>query len=102
MAVTIAQAHEACSRSFKCLCKALDTPERDHSLQIPLSSVVDEHGRFNVWAGNIGAHQLGRSSLDYRLREASQMRGEVIKLLQYLRLTLDDGKALRLLLVFKI
>jgi hypothetical protein len=31
----------------------------------------DELGRLRVWAANIGAHQSGQSSLDYRLRDAS-------------------------------
>jgi hypothetical protein len=43
---------------------------------------LDELGRLRVWASNIGAHQTGQSSLDYRLRDASHLKGETIKCLQ--------------------
>ncbi|OGE56037.1 hypothetical protein PENARI_c003G02827 [Penicillium arizonense] len=43
---------------------------------------LDELGRLRVWASNIGAHQTGQSSLDYRLRDASHLKGETIKILQ--------------------
>ncbi|KAJ5985298.1 hypothetical protein N7522_012494 [Penicillium canescens] len=43
---------------------------------------LDELGRLRVWASNIGAHQTGQSSLDYRLRDASHLKDETIKILQ--------------------
>ncbi|KAJ5189967.1 hypothetical protein N7472_008981 [Penicillium cf. griseofulvum] len=42
----------------------------------------DELGRLRIWAGNIGAHQTGLSSLDYRLRDASHLKSETVKILQ--------------------
>lgn len=92
MVSTIAEAVEVCSVSFSGLHKALQSAKSDSRSQIPLTCVTDQHGRFNVWAGNIGAHQHGRSSLDHRLRDASQIREEFVKVLQYLKETLDDGK----------
>lgn len=50
----------------------------------------DELGRLRVWAANIGAHQTGRSSLDYRLRDASNIRDQIIRLLKGLRRAFDD------------
>lgn len=50
----------------------------------------DELGRFKIWAANIGAHQIGRSALDFRLRDASHIRDEVLTLLGDLRRTLQD------------
>lgn len=50
----------------------------------------DELGRLRVWAANIGAHQTGRSSLDYRLRDASNIRDQVIRLLNAARRAFDD------------
>ncbi|KAF2029208.1 hypothetical protein EK21DRAFT_16079, partial [Setomelanomma holmii] len=41
-------------------------------------------GRFRIWAGNSGAHRGGRGSLDYKLREASIFRYQVLHLLQML------------------
>lgn len=42
---------------------------------------LDELGRLRVWSGNIGAHQTGQSSLDYRLRDASHLLEETTRLL---------------------
>jgi hypothetical protein len=50
----------------------------------------DELGRLRVWAANIGAHQSGQSSLDYRLRDASHLRTETTNLLNSLREALQD------------
>ncbi|KIV79449.1 hypothetical protein PV11_07011 [Exophiala sideris] len=50
----------------------------------------DELGRLRIWAANIGAHQSGQSSLDYRLRDASHIRNQTIKLLQRLRRVIRD------------
>lgn len=50
----------------------------------------DELGRLRVWAANIGAHQTGRSSLDYRLRDASNIRDQIIRLLKGIQRVFDD------------
>lgn len=50
----------------------------------------DELGRFKIWATNIGAHQIGSSSLDFRLRDASHIRDEVLILIEDLQRTLQD------------
>jgi hypothetical protein len=54
--------------------------------------IPDEFGRFKVWSSNIGAHRSGRSSLDYRLRDASHLRKRVLELLDDLKSSLNDGK----------
>ncbi|KAK3291886.1 uncharacterized protein B0H64DRAFT_408339 [Chaetomium fimeti] len=43
--------------------------------------IQDEQTKFKVWAGNIGAHKTGTGSLDYRLRDASPIKDQVIELL---------------------
>ncbi|KAJ5371653.1 hypothetical protein N7517_003659 [Penicillium concentricum] len=50
----------------------------------------DELGRLRIWAGNIGAHQTGQSSLDYRLRDASHLKNETMKILQRMVRVLQD------------
>ncbi|KAK5626599.1 hypothetical protein RRF57_002314 [Xylaria bambusicola] len=55
-----------------------------------LQKIRDEHTRFKIWSGNIGAHHVGMSSLDYRLRDSSHIRGQIIRLLQDLRSLLED------------
>lgn len=57
------------------------------------SKVQSEEARFKVWCGNIGAHQSGtRSSLEYRLRDASHIRKQVVRILISLSGSLVDGK----------
>ena len=53
-----------------------------HQDQVPKSLWEDELGRLRVWAANIGAHQVGPSSLDYRLRDASHIKAQVNRLLE--------------------
>lgn len=53
-----------------------------HSEEVPLQAWNDELGRLRVWAANIGADQRGQSSLDYRLRDASHIKDQVMSLLR--------------------
>lgn len=52
-----------------------------HQNEVPLPAWKDELGRLRLWAGNIGAHQTGQSSLEYRLRDASHITSQTIKIL---------------------
>ncbi|KAI1120638.1 hypothetical protein F5Y10DRAFT_257954 [Nemania abortiva] len=52
---------------------------------------LDEFSRFKLWTGNIGAHKKGRSSLDWRLRDASHLKTLVVDLLTDLKSTLQDA-----------
>ena len=58
-----------------------------------VSAWEDELGRLRIWAANIGAHQTGQSSLDFRLRDASHIHGQIIKLLESLLRKLQDTRA---------
>jgi hypothetical protein len=44
-----------------------------------------------MWVGNLGAHQGGAASLDYRLREAPHLREQVLYLLRDAAETLQDA-----------
>jgi hypothetical protein len=61
-----------------------------HDAEVPRSLWDDELGRLRVWAANIGAHQMGQSSLDYRLRDASHIKDQIIRLLERLQRLLVD------------
>lgn len=61
--------------AFKELLQALQAVEGN---RLSRGSVEDEISAFQVWAGTNGVHQKGRSSLDYKLQLASQVRGYVI------------------------
>ncbi|KAF9895259.1 hypothetical protein FE257_000161 [Aspergillus nanangensis] len=50
----------------------------------------EELVRLRVWAANIGAHQTEQSSLEYRLRDASDVKIQVTQLLRNLRNLLND------------
>ncbi|KAI1270285.1 hypothetical protein F5Y18DRAFT_9217 [Xylariaceae sp. FL1019] len=76
----------------RCL-EAFQAPLSDRS---PLNDAVrrrfqDEFARFKLWSGNIGAHRKGHSSLDWRLRDASNMKDLVTNLLVDLNQTLHDA-----------
>ena len=94
MSSSIARWHRACAERFETLCDACKDEEGQHEEeeQEHYRLFFDEHGRFNVWAGNIGAHQSGRVSLDFRLRDAGHIRDQVVSLLQYLSEILEEGK----------
>lgn len=91
-----------CLRGFMALRDALQDQEGPTGLANPTdltaaaltpSQVQSEEVRFKIWCGNIGAHQTGtRSSLDYRLRDASHIRKQVVRILASLSTSLVDGK----------
>lgn len=79
----------ACVGWFDELCRLL--PESDHTAR---PTIVDQLGRFKIWAGNIGAFQelSTPSSLEYRLREAPKVGAQVAELLYDLEETLQEGR----------
>lgn len=84
---TIASSVSDCLRSFEDFVFQIRHTDAEASNLIESSEVIDELGRFRVWAGNIGAHRKGLSSLDYRLRDASHIKSKV----QSLLCNLDDA-----------
>ncbi|KAF8535327.1 hypothetical protein BDD12DRAFT_797171 [Trichophaea hybrida] len=76
----IADAHAKCFLSFLELISAIENPVRDFQDQAPLKDVLEEFGKYKLWAGNVGAAHSGKRyqiSLDYRLREASFYKTQV-------------------------
>ncbi|PGH30734.1 hypothetical protein GX50_06496 [[Emmonsia] crescens] len=64
------------------------------SLEKFLPDLQDEYGRLRVWTGNIGAHKSGRSSLEYRLRDASHIRAQIALLFDALTGSLSEVLAI--------
>jgi hypothetical protein len=93
MELAICEYYDICRVSFQKLFVAVQTPARNFSDQISVATVRDERGRFEVWAGNVGAHHTPKSriSLDYRLRESSFYRERIIGILKDLDDTLQRG-----------
>lgn len=56
--------------------------------EVPLQAWKDELGRLRVWAANIA--QIGQSSLDYRLRDASHIKDQILSLLERVKELLLD------------
>ncbi|KAI4177640.1 MAG: hypothetical protein LQ343_000103 [Gyalolechia ehrenbergii] len=73
---SISELFFACSKVFNEELDAL----RLHG-GVRMSKWDDEKGRLRIWASNIGAHQTGQSSLDFRLRDAPHIHQQLIDLL---------------------
>src|SRR5438034_10330251 len=90
--MSIAIASSTCLQCFTRLIFSLGRCRLEHQESMPLKAVENESGRFKVWAGNLGALQKGRSSLDFRLRESSIMQTTVLKFLDQLQDTLNKSE----------
>lgn len=88
---SIATHVQDCLGTFDDVCASLAKADVRIRNKIPPGTIHDCLGRFRLWVGNIGAHRKGRSSLDYKLREASHIRDRVIELLQNLKAVLREA-----------
>ncbi len=70
------------------------TNDKISSGTISSQAIDDGQTRFKIWSGNIGAHKTGMGSLDYRLRDSSNIRNQVVNLLQDLSGLLEDAIAI--------
>lgn len=84
---TVWQLLRSCLDQFNPL---IINPALSKHTEIPLRTWKDERGRLRVWASNIGAHQLGQSSLEYRLRDASHIKSQIMELLRGLQKLFAD------------
>lgn len=91
--MAIASRSVQCLRHFERLAEEAQNSEGEPPLSA--SAVGDELGRFKIWAGNIGAFQRDSRSLDYRLREASQVGDQVTKILEDLDFSLQECTYIR-------
>jgi len=97
MAAQICDSHAQCYTAFQSLLEALDRPARDFRAQLPPKTVDEEFDKYKIWAGNVGAAHRGRRyeiSLDYRLREASFIKKQVLSLLDSLEDKLNQATSL--------
>lgn len=92
---SIAKNVKLCIQTFYLLHAAVvEVSEQDGDTVGRLSPhwTKDKLDRFKLWSQNIGAHHTGRRSLDYRLRDASNLRYQAIDLVGGLIQALDDGQ----------
>ena len=90
MATSISAILIPCLRSFNKLQEQVEQPDYSHEEEVARASWGDELGRLRVWAANIGAHQTGQSSLDFRLRDASHISKQITDLFRDLGQSLHD------------
>lgn len=91
MAETISSSIIACLRYFNAFIEEIQQysgHEKPEGLHV--QTWKDELGRLRMWAANIGAHKTGQSSLDFRLRDSSHIRQQIMKLLAELPERLQD------------
>lgn len=84
--------HHSCHNAFVVLGRALDK-HTEYEKDFPQDTFIDFFGRFNVWADNIGAGRQGRTSLDYRLRDATEIKDYVVLALRHLLKALENGES---------
>ncbi len=87
--------------------QGLDSSEgRDEILgedaHLALFAMQDARARFKAWGESIAAFHdvLARDSLDFRLREALEIRGRAVEILNYLQEYLHEGELSGILLLF--
>jgi hypothetical protein len=81
-----------CQSNFVFLIHRIDTID---VVQAPAvlsgAAIENELGRFKLWASNIGAMNVGKASLDYRLKDVKYLTQNVQSLLEYLKESLSEG-----------
>ncbi|KAL8784297.1 MAG: hypothetical protein Q9213_004055 [Squamulea squamosa] len=90
--MSISRSFISCLQSFNGLIIHIKSPGYVHGDDVPIAIRIDELGRFRIWAANVGAHQTGQSSLEFRLRDASHIREESVNLLRGLEGLLTETK----------
>ena len=96
MATAISLSTTACLSTFKKFIEDIRQIYGSNELitkGLVVGAWEDELGRLRIWVANTGAHRTGCSSLDFRLRDASHIRGQIMKLLESLRRKLQDTRA---------
>lgn len=88
---TISEIGHSCQRQFETLIEAFTKVNGERRGELSRTAIMDERGRFRVWATNIGALNVGRASLDYRLKDAQYLQQNVKSLLEDLKESLSEG-----------
>ncbi|KAJ5549320.1 hypothetical protein N7513_006554 [Penicillium frequentans] len=88
MITTISVFVTNCLKKLKQLAQSEELDQ--FKFDVPPALWADELGRLRVWAANIGAHQTGQSSLDFRLRDSSTIRQTLMRVLERLHRTIED------------
>lgn len=88
MVITISAFVTNCLKQLKQLAQSEGLNQ--HKFDVSPGLWADELGRLRVWAANIGAHQTGQSSLDFRLRDSSSAQKTLMRVLERLHRAIED------------
>ena len=89
-ALAVQNLFDTCIRivpEFQCEAQPDDSTNPESDLQ---ETLRDAHSRFKVWCGSLGVFQRGHASLEWRLREASQIRTQIVDLLEQMTDDLEN------------
>lgn len=78
--LTIYNYHAECLDSFHRLVAAIKSHPPEAKNQIHLNDLLEELDKYKVWAGNVGAGNMGKYwtlSLDFRLQDAVFLKSQV-------------------------
>jgi hypothetical protein len=87
---SIAHTFLRCSNSFETVIRSYSIAEKHIKDRVPYGAIADERGRFRVWSASALADQRGIGSLDYRLRDASNIASQLLLLLNSLLDVLEE------------
>ncbi|KAI0127543.1 hypothetical protein BJ170DRAFT_377180 [Xylariales sp. AK1849] len=85
---SIASESIGCLKAFDLLLSGLEISRDDHKRLMRPVALRNQRDRLKIWAGNLGALQQGRASLDFRLGESSLVQTAVLELLKRLKDTI--------------
>jgi hypothetical protein len=90
-AATIVRLCVNCQQHFVTVSYALEVSNK-RIIRDELSNAIIENElrQFRIWASNIGVLNIGRASLDYRLRDAEYLYQNVKSLLEDLKQCLEE------------
>lgn len=88
-----------CLRRFETICDELQNIEQETAIQngydrnLVLLTMQDSRAKFKAWGTSIAAFRKGHvpTSLDFRLRDAPEIRSRLLQVLEYLGEYLNDG-----------
>ncbi len=73
--------------------KALDWSKSSENFQELAPKLAAEADRFQLWAVNLGLFVSGHASLDYRVRDAGNIRSAALRLISSLEDALAEGSS---------
>ncbi|KAF6839586.1 ankyrin repeat protein [Colletotrichum plurivorum] len=87
----LAGATRRCMAAFVRLTSSSQIATEKFRTQLPPHVAKNQHDRFKLWAGNLGALNSGRASLDFRLMDSALMQNTVLKFLEDLDSTISKS-----------